>query len=200
MKQAHDWWHHDSKGKLIIEFLSSLPQISPSNADLAADKAQKEQIRSSNWGKSDDLDSENNPIDRFMDMNHHLLFDIDFTNGSAKKSTGLPSGLVKQMCLDRAFRADYNEADFTQALTALDYLRDLECTRRTALRDAAVRLGITKDNWRDVLSEEREAYNWVERVQQQELEIETHYANVFIDLRIWVREPPLDLHRMKVDL
>ena len=155
MKQAHDWWQYDNKGKLIIEFLSSLPQ------DLV------------------------DPIDGYM---HDFLFDVDFANdfNQARTSSGFSPQFVHKICLENVFRADYKEAQFNQALTALDYLRDLECTRRTALHDTAVRLGITKEDWRDVLSEEQEAYTWVESVQQQELVIESHYANVFIDLRIWV--------------
>jgi hypothetical protein len=124
-----------------------------------------------------------------MDMHHDLLFDIDFAkdpDSKAKKNSGFPLTLIRQMCLKTVFRPNYNEAEFNQALTALDYLRDLECTRRTALRDAAVQLGITSETWKEVLSEDKEAYSWVESVQKQELEIESHYANVFIDLRIWV--------------
>jgi hypothetical protein len=121
-------------------------------------------------------------------MNHESLFDIDVTNDSNQPRTsgGFSPQFVQKICLKNVFRADYKEAQFNQALTALDYLRDLECTRRTALRDAAVRLGIMKEDWRNVLSEEQEAYLWVESVQKQELVIESHYAHVFIDLRIWV--------------
>jgi len=127
-----------------------------------------------------------------MDMHHDLLFDIDFADDidKARKNSGFPLTLIRQMCLKTVFRADYREADFNQALTALDYLRDLECTRRTALRDAAVQLGITSETWKEVLSEDKEAYTWVETVQKQELEIESHYANIFIDLRIWVCVSP----------
>lgn len=188
LKQAHEWWHYTTKGKLIIEFLSNLPRFSPSNHELATDQVQLDQIRKSNWGQIDDFDSERCSIDRFMDLNHDLLFDIDLTNDGDLPRTrnGLPPKLVRNMCLKICFKKSYQDAQFNRALSALDYLRDLECTRRTALRDAATRLRITKEDWREVLSGDHEAYLWVESIQKQELVIETYYANVYIDFRIWV--------------
>lgn len=197
LKQAHDWWQYDSKGKLIIQFLSSLPQVQPTPTGFAADKAQFEDFRKSSGGKFDDLDSDTWTIDQFMDKNHDLLFRFSLPQGLNKSRTskGFAPTFVESFCLETVFREDYQEAAFNQALTALDYLRDLECTRRTALRNAAVHLGITRENWRDVLSGRQEAISWVQSVQQQELEIETHYANLFVDLRIWVSK--IRFHEMK---
>lgn len=103
-----------------------------------------------------------------------------------RMSQGIPKEFIKNFCLNKVFVADYNAVDFNQALVGIDYLRDLECTRRTALREAAQRLGIAKDNWKDVLSDNPVAKRWVEEVQKQELAIEKQYAILFVNLRVWV--------------
>lgn len=180
MTQAHDWWYYDTKGKLIIEFLSSLPQITPAN-DLAADHTQLQQ--NSDWGKVDDINAVNDPVNQFLDVSKDLLFDFD---GPSKPHKSYPLSFVRDLCLDKVFPANYEKALFDRALQALDYLQNMECTRRTVLREAAMKLGIRRDNWRDVLSEDRDAYQWVKKVQKQELEIESYYAQAFVDLRIWV--------------
>lgn len=101
---------------------------------------------------------------------------------------GFPPKFIQDLCLKKVFLKEYKEVDFNQALTGLDYLRDLEVTRRKALREAAIKLGITKDTWRTILLEDPAAYKWVQRVQEHELEIEGYYADIFIDLRIWVSQ------------
>ena len=98
----------------------------------------------------------------------------------------LPADFTKPYILNNVFRADYAEVEWIHALTALDYLRGYESMRRAKLRQAAENLGITTDNWRDVLTNVPDAKSWVQQVQEQELRIESFYANVFIDLRIWV--------------
>lgn len=122
-----------------------------------------------------------------MDRGNDLLLDIDFTaiEQGRRQSEGLPPGFVQKLCLD-IFAEDYEEADFSQALAGLDYIRDLEVTRRASLREAAQRLGITKENWREILADDPDAKKWVENMQALEVDIATYYATIFIDLRIWV--------------
>jgi hypothetical protein len=115
--------------------------------------------------------------DRLLDIDLLLLPDLQ---------PELPPHVAKRFCLKDAFRSDYADVEWIHALTALDYLRGYESTRRAKLRRAAKNLGITMENWRDVLSDDPDAKNWVEQVQEQELRIESFYANIFIDLRIWV--------------
>lgn len=125
-----------------------------------------------------------------MDAGNEALLDLSFLAKSPtqdrRQSQGIPRKFVRKFCLHNVFNLNYNEVDFKQALTAIDYLRDLECTRRTALREAAQRLGIEKDNWREVLQKDPVAKQWVEDVQKDELAIEELYGSVFVDLRIWV--------------
>jgi hypothetical protein len=123
-----------------------------------------------------------------MDPNNEDLLDIDFATElpeTRSKSHGLPPSFVEQFCL-KVFSLEYEHVDFNQALTAIDYLRDFEYSRRQSLRAAAKRIGITKENWRDVLKDYPDVVNWVEEVQDTELNIEEWYASAFVDLRIWV--------------
>jgi hypothetical protein len=125
-----------------------------------------------------------------MDAGNDCLLDIDFDKpnspGGRRSSQGLPPDFVQKLLLTQIFQSDYKDVDFTQALTGLDYLRDLECTRKCALREAAERLEITEDNWRTALGADAEALKWVGQVQKTELEIEGYYAKIFVNLRIWV--------------
>lgn len=123
-----------------------------------------------------------------MDKGNEFLLDIDLLSieQGRRKSDGLPHWFVKGLCLKSIFHEEYKECDFTQALTGLDYLRDIEVTRRVSLREAALRLGITKENWRDVLAEDPDAKQWMENMQALELDVALYYATIFVDLRIWV--------------
>ncbi|KAH6677376.1 hypothetical protein B0J14DRAFT_341158 [Halenospora varia] len=190
LKQAHDWWQYEPKGKLIIDFLSGLPRTEKSAQDAwdTVREAEGIPITPPKGPKSGKLDPDLDPINQFMDINHSLLFDVNFGDKLMDKSNsrqGFPPKFIQDLCLKKVFLKKYKEVDFNQALTGLDYLRDLEVTRRKALREAAIKLGITKDTWRAILLEDPAAYKWVQRVQEHELEIEGYYADIFIDLRIW---------------
>jgi hypothetical protein len=172
LKQAHRWWQYEPSGRKIIDFLSK--------------------TQSTNVAWSQDVDypsehSETSQVDRFVDSNHKIPWDLSHYGDASNPSSrvkGFPVQFVQQVCR-KVFAQEYKDIEFSQALTCIDYLRDLECTRRTALRDAALRLGIDKENWRSILAD-AEAYHWVSSVQKQELVIESLYAAIFLDLRIWV--------------
>lgn len=125
-----------------------------------------------------------------MDGNNERLLDFSFPQMNdlygERESKGLPPDFVGNLCLNRIFTEPWEKADLTHALTGLDYLTNLECTRRTALREASQRLRINEDNWRTVLAHNNEARAWVCLTQKQEDEIELCYSSLWVDLRIWV--------------
>jgi hypothetical protein len=125
-----------------------------------------------------------------MDGNNGRLLDFNFPQLNdlygGRESKGLPSDFVGNLCLNRIFTEPWEDADLTHALTGLDYLTNLECTRRTALREAAQRLRINEDTWQSVLANNNEARAWVSLIQGQEDEIELCYSSLWVDLRIWV--------------
>jgi hypothetical protein len=131
-----------------------------------------------------------------MDLGNEALLDIDFASfGIPDKSQKRLPILVILNTVRRVFPQKYENVDFGHALTALDYLRDLEFTRRDKLRHATDRLNISLRSWKSVLADNPDALRWIELVQKYELIIEEGYANIFIDIRIWVsQERSLGLH------
>jgi hypothetical protein len=131
-----------------------------------------------------------------MDADNDRLLDIDFPQltdlHERRESKGLPPDFVGNLCLNRIFTEPWGKADLKHALTGLDYLSNLECTRRTALREAAQRLRINEYNWQRVLTENNEARAWIYSIQEQEDEIELYYSTLWVDLRIWVSCPRSD--------
>ncbi len=181
----HHFWSFDPKGKLVIEFLSSLKKITPSLDDTSI-----ENIQLPPSGPVENINPDYAPADRFMDGNNDRLLDFSFPQLNdlygRKESKGLPPDFVGNFCLNRIFTEPWEDADLTHALTGLDYLTNLECTRRTALREAAQRLRINEGNWQSVLADNKEAMDWVRGIQKQENEIDVCYSSLWIDLRVWV--------------
>jgi hypothetical protein len=186
LKQAQRYWQYGQQGKLLTSFLSSQEKITPSLND-----ATIQELQSPPCGLPASVDPDHHPSDRFMDKGNEFLLDIDFSaiDQGRRQSEGLPPSFVQKLCLNTIFAEEYEESDFVQALTGLDYIRDLEVTRRASLREAAQRLGITKENWREVLAEDPDAKQWVENMQALELDVATYYATIYVDLRIWVCFP-----------
>jgi hypothetical protein len=135
-----------------------------------------------------------------MDVGNDLLLRIEFATkkidqahssdtvdaGDQPYRQGMPVKFIKTFCLEQVFLPKYEEVEFDLALHALDYLQDLECTRRGALRDAANRLGITKHNWEVSLADDPNARAWVKNIQFWCLGLEMCYSELFVGLRIWV--------------
>ena len=183
LRQAYKWWNNGEQGKLIIKFLSSQAKITPSSDDTPIDD-----LKNPQHGPFEAFNSDHHPNDRFMDHGNEALLNVSFldVDEDRRQSEGLPVVFIQNCCLNNVFTGKYEDADFDQALAGLDYVRDLEFTRRASLRKAAQRLDIAKDNWRDVLSTDPDAKAWVENTQMLEVDISTYYANIFLNLRIWV--------------
>ncbi|KAF7876669.1 hypothetical protein EAF04_001754 [Stromatinia cepivora] len=190
LKEAYKWWQYEPKGTAIIKFLISLEEskLGKKEDEISTDK--------DNRDESIETERINHTAhDPFMDPQNETLLDInfesEFSNGK-RASRGLPPDFIRKWCLDKVFTRVEEQVDFSQALTGIDYLQDLECRRREALREVALRLKIDKNNWRKVLSADPDAKKWVEDIQAQETIIEDFYATCFIDLRIWTM-----LHELK---
>lgn len=90
----------------------------------------------------------------------------------------------------RCFTADLCEVDFTQALTALDYLKDLETRRKREFASVLQRLDLDKlvlDRDGDELKKKNPALaEWVTGMQDRERKVEALYTQVYLGLRRWV--------------
>ena len=90
----------------------------------------------------------------------------------------------------RCFTEDLCLVDFTQALTALDYLKDLETRRKRELSAALRRLNINVDAI-DVERDDRAKRSpaiaeWISSMEDKERKVEALYTQVYIGLRRWV--------------
>ena len=83
----------------------------------------------------------------------------------------------------RCFTADLCLVDFTQALTALDYLKDLENRRKRELRVALERLGVTGE---DTLKKYPRVSEWTTTMENTDKKVEALYTQLYIGLRRWV--------------
>ena len=90
----------------------------------------------------------------------------------------------------RSFTEDLCLVDFTQALTALDYLKDLENRRKRELSAALKRLGIEKETFRRDSDDFSKKYpgvtEWVTSMEDKERRVEALYTQLYIGLRRWV--------------
>lgn len=179
--QAHKYWHFEKEGRKIIQFLSSLERITPSIVN-----ASDLDLQNPAEAYTDLLDP-HCPYDRFMDPGNESLLKVKLDVSPARRaSQGLPPEVVSKLLLSNMFRLNFEDVDFQQALAGLDYLRDLEETRRCSQREATARLKITAENWKHVLCGNADAMAWVERVLNEETTVEGYYARISVNLRIWV--------------
>ena len=75
--------------------------------------------------------------------------------------------------------------DFPQALTGLDYLRDLETRRRREIAGACRRLGIDGAASENA-TKYRQVGEWQRSIEEKERRCEALYASVYIGIRRWV--------------
>lgn len=114
----------------------------------------------------------------------------------------LPPSFVTSF-VRRCFPAELEQVDFPQALTALDYLKDLETRRRKDVVAALTRLGVV--NARETERKELERANpgvmkWVESIENKERKAQALYTQVYLGLRQWVRAILEDVRAPYTDL
>ncbi|KAK2763699.1 hypothetical protein FQN54_009315 [Arachnomyces sp. PD_36] len=89
----------------------------------------------------------------------------------------------------RCFPLDVEDVDFPQALTALDYLKDIENRRRKDVFAALKRLGIDKQKAsdRDELAKTFPGVmTWILALEEKEKTLEALYAQVYVGVRRWL--------------
>ena len=107
----------------------------------------------------------------------------------------LPPAFVTNF-VRRCFPLELDQVDFPQALTALDYLKDLEIRRRREVVAALDRLGVQRSDisHKDVLSKKYPGVlRWVIDIEEKERKIEATYTQVYIGLRRWTMINELSL-------
>lgn len=109
--------------------------------------------------------------------------------------SSLPPSFITSF-VRRCFPAELDQVDFPQALTALDYLKDLEVRRRRDVVAALTKLGIARE---DLSERERLAKNypgvmkWIEDIEDKERKVESLYTQIYIGIRRWTMINELSL-------
>lgn len=90
--------------------------------------------------------------------------------------------------LRRCFAPQFEDVDFHQALTALDYLRDLETRQRREFTAALQRLNLNPEDLKDTDLEKKYPglSTWIESMKTKTNKVESLYSHVYIGLRRWV--------------
>jgi hypothetical protein len=109
--------------------------------------------------------------------------------GSQPSSSSLPPTFIITF-VSRCFHPCLSLVDFPQALTALDYLRDLEKRRCKEYVAAFLRLGIrieTFDADVDAIANRFPGIAlWAKNMRMKNKKAETCYAEMYLGLRRWV--------------
>jgi len=100
----------------------------------------------------------------------------------------LPASFITSF-VRRCFTEDLCLVDFTQALTAMDYLKDLENRRKRELSLALQRLGLNQgvvDQNSGEICADATISDWVKSMRDKERKVEALYAHCYVGLRRWV--------------
>jgi len=92
--------------------------------------------------------------------------------------------------LRRCFPSDLVSVDFPQALTGVDYLKDLETRRRREVAAAMGRLAIDRTTLDMDAASLSDRYpgvlQWVQSIEEKERKVEALYTQLYIVLRRWI--------------
>lgn len=110
--------------------------------------------------------------------------------------TSLPPSFITSFAR-RCFPPDLMRVDFPQALTGLDYLKDLETRRRREVAAAMSRLAIDRTTLDLDTASLSDRYpgvlQWVKSIEEKERKVEALYTQVYVALRRWIMINELSL-------
>ena len=103
--------------------------------------------------------------------------------------TSLPPSFITSF-VRRCFTSELVCVDFPQALTGLDYLKDLETRRRRDVAGAMGRLDINRATLESDVMSLGDRYpgvlQWVKSIEDKEHKIEALYTQLYVALRRWI--------------
>jgi hypothetical protein len=166
--------------------LNCVPRSQPLPKDLS-----RAQTPSSNSGSA-------SPVTGHMAWTGAETASMSFTsqlmthlNSLPTQPSSLPPTFIVNF-VNRCFHASLNLVDFPQALTALDYLRDLETRRRKEMTAAFRRVHIQSDSYESDMDNMAEKFPgialWVRNVEGKNKKAESYYAQLWLGLRRWVSQ------------
>lgn len=107
---------------------------------------------------------------------------------SSSQPASLPPAFVTGFVM-KCFPRELGQVDFPHALTALDYLKDLEVRRRREVVAALDRLGVDRADLgeKQLLGKKYPGVlKWITEIESQERKVEALYTQVYLGLRRWV--------------
>ncbi|KAF3490920.1 uncharacterized protein GIQ15_00437 [Arthroderma uncinatum] len=156
----------------------SRPAATPSPASTAPSSRHEKQPRHEKQGSSDSGMSDT--AARFKAQMMAQIAQLP------SQPASLPPSFITSF-VRRSFPPVLEDVDFPQALTALDYLRDLENRRKREVVNAFDRLGLTgTDNERYELSKRYPGVlAWVKAIEDNERRVIALYTQVYLRIRCW---------------
>jgi hypothetical protein len=110
-------------------------------------------------------------------------------NSLPTQPSSLPPTFIVNF-VNRCFHVSLHLVDFPQALTALDYLRDLETRRRKEMMAAFERVHVRSETYEADMASMAENFPgialWVRNVEGKNRKAESYYAQLWLGLRRWV--------------
>ncbi|KAH7081719.1 hypothetical protein BKA63DRAFT_217025 [Paraphoma chrysanthemicola] len=110
-------------------------------------------------------------------------------NSLPTQPSSLPPTFIVNF-VNRCFHPTLQLVDFPQALTALDYLRDLETRRRKEMMAAFERVHIHGESYDSDMENMAEKFPgialWVRNVEGKNKKAESYYAQLWLGLRRWI--------------
>lgn len=87
----------------------------------------------------------------------------------------------------KCFTLDLTQVDFSQALTGIDYLKDLDTRRKRDFAAVLRRLGLDRNNLASPTPlTNAAATEWVNAMSDKEKKVDALYTQLFVGLRRWV--------------
>jgi hypothetical protein len=132
--------------------------------------------------------SSDDSVDASADFRSQLIYQI--SRLPSQPCTLPPAFLIS--FLRRVWIADLDQVDFPQALTALDYLRDLDARWKKEMYNAIQRLGISRADVEDPVHSGLAlnypgVMSWLETMKSKGRYMEALYTQIYVGLRRWVR-------------
>ncbi|KAF9882593.1 hypothetical protein FE257_006222 [Aspergillus nanangensis] len=128
--------------------------------------------------------SQDEPMTRAADFRAMLTHHVSQIRS---QPCSLPPSFVTSF-LRRCFTPRLEDVDFPQALTGLDYLRDLDIRRRKEIPAALQRLQVDLADLREGSEFQNKhpgVFAWIESIHAQNRKVEALYTQIYIGIRRW---------------
>ncbi|KAI8938937.1 hypothetical protein NX059_004790 [Plenodomus lindquistii] len=113
------------------------------------------------------------------------------------RTSSLPPTFINSF-VGRVFSPHLDVVDWQQALTALDYLKDLETRRRKETFAAFERLGIHQETWATDMAYIADKFPgialWINNIEGKNKRAEAYYGTIWLGIRRWIMINDLSDH------